>query len=72
MAYPDCFAVWLTKSLAGEVTAQVNIITGSVHTFTGRSLQKLQDLQLNGTHIGPVLRDLEQQHHHNQKPAVSP
>ena len=39
--------------------AQVNIITGNVHTLVGRSLQELQELQVQDTHIGPVLRWLE-------------
>ena len=44
-----------------EVTTQVRIITGNVHTLVGRPLQELRDLQLSDSHIGPVLKDLEQQ-----------
>ena len=44
----------------GGETAQINIITGNVHTLAGRSLQELRDLQLSDPYIGPVLKDLEQ------------
>ena len=43
-----------------EETTQVSIVTGNVHTFVGRSLQELRDLQLNDLYIGPVFGDLEQ------------
>ena len=39
--------------------AQVNIVTGNIHTLVGRSLQELKDLQVQDTHIGPVLCCLE-------------
>ena len=42
-----------------EEKAPVNIITGNIHTLIGRSLQQLKELQVQDTHIGPVLRCLE-------------
>ena len=42
-----------------EKEAQVNMITGNVHTQVGRSLQELRDLQVQDSYIGPVLRCLE-------------
>jgi len=34
---------------------------GNIHTLIGQSPQELRDSQLNDLHIGPVLKDLEQQ-----------
>ena len=45
----------------GKETAQSNIITSTIHILVGWSLPEFWDLQLNDPHIGPVLRDLEQQ-----------
>ena len=42
-----------------EEAAQINIVTGNIHTLIERSLQELKDLQVQDTHIGPVLRCLE-------------
>ena len=39
--------------------ALVNIIAGNIHTLIGRSLQELKQLQVQDTHIGPVLCCLE-------------
>jgi len=44
-----------------EESAQVNIAISNIHTLIGRSPQELRDSQLNDLHIGPVLKDLEQQ-----------
>ena len=42
-----------------EGEAQVNMITGNVHTLVGRSLRELRDLQMQDSYIGLVLRCLE-------------